>query len=280
MYSQIAANKRNTVLILAGFVGFVGFIGALFAVVYGDSSIFIFTLVSAIIYASIMVFLSSSMAMAMTGARPIAKKDYRSLYNIVENLTITTGLPMPEIYVIDDPAHAKVAVTTVLLNIMDKDELTGVLAHEISHIKNYDIRVSLVAFALVSVVGYIADIGLRMISYTNRRDEQDSPVGVIALLFTSILAPLVATIAQMAISREREYLADMSAAEITHYPDGLINALKKLDEHGQPMRRQNTATEAMFINNPLKKRRTNSLFRTHPPIEKRIERLERAKDNI
>ena len=234
MYSQIAANKRNTVLILAGFVGFVGFIGALFAAVYGDSSIFILTLISAIIYASIMVFLSSSMAMAMTGARPIAKKDYRSLY----------------------------------------------LAHEISHIKNYDIRVSLVAFALVSVVGYIADIGLRMISYTNRRDEQDSPVGVIALLFTSILAPLVATIAQMAISREREYLADMSAAEITHYPDGLISALKKLDEHGQPMRRQNTATEAMFINNPLKKRRTNSLFRTHPPIEKRIERLERAKDNI
>ena len=291
MYSQIAANKRNTVLILAGFVGFIGFIGALFAAVYGDSSIFILTLISAIIYASIMVFLSSSMAMVMTGAHPIAKKDYRSLYNIVENLTIATGLPMPEIYVIDDPApnafatgldpaHAKVAVTTGLLNIMDKDELTGVLAHEISHIKNYDIRVSLVAFALVSVVGYIADIGLRMISYTNRRDEQDSPVGVIALLFTSILAPLVATIAQMAISREREYLADMSAAEITHYPDGLISALKKLDEHGQPMRRQNTATEAMFINNPLKKRRTNSLFRTHPPIEKRIERLERAKDNI
>ena len=128
MYSQIAANKRNTVLILAGFVGFIGFIGALFAAVYGDSSIFIFTLVSAIIYASIMVFLSSSMAMAMTGAHPIAKKDYRSLYNIVENLTITTGLPMPEIYVIDDPApnafatgldpaHAKVAVTTGLLNI-------------------------------------------------------------------------------------------------------------------------------------------------------------------
>jgi heat shock protein HtpX len=222
----------------------------------------------------------------MTGAREIQKSDNPRLYRIVENLSITAGLPMPKVYIIDDPApnafatgrdpdHAIVAATTGILDIMDDNELTAVMAHEMSHVKNYDIRVSMITFGLVCLIGFLTDIGLRMISFGD--DEDRSPVGFVAVLVTAILAPIAASIAQMAVSREREYLADMSAVKLTRYPEGMISALKKLEEHSRPMRRQNSATEALYINNPLKKSKLNSLFSTHPSIEARIERLENAK---
>ena len=223
----------------------------------------------------------------MTGAKKANRRDNRRLYNIVENLIITAGLPMPEVYIIDDPApnafatgrdpdHAVVAATTGLIDIMDDKELTAVMAHELSHVKNYDIRVSAIAFALVCVIGFLSDIGFRMMRYSRKNDKENSPVGLFMIIFTAIFAPLAASIAQMAVSREREYLADISAVEITRYPEGMISALKKLEEHSRPMARQNAATEAMFINSPLRKQAVN-LFSTHPPIEKRIERLEHAK---
>lgn len=290
MYKQIAENKRNTILIFIGFILLISLIGGIFSYVYGDPSIVFTTIVIALIYASVQYFLSSKLAVMMTGAKKANRRDHRRLYNIVENLTITAGLPMPEVYIIQDsapnafatgrdPDHALVAATTGLIDIMDDKELIAVMAHELSHIKNYDIRVSAITFALVCIIGFLSDIGLRMTYFTRKKDEENSPIGLFIIIITSLLAPLVASLAQMAISREREYLADISAVELTRLPEGMISALKKLEEHGRPMQRQNAATEAMFINSPLKKQFIN-LFSTHPPIEKRIARLERAKDKF
>lgn len=292
MYKQIAANKRNTIFIMLGFVVFIAAIGAIFAYVWHDWWVFAYVLVIATVYAVIQYFAASSLATAMTGARQIKKRDNPRLYNTVENLAITAGLPMPKVYIIDDPApnafatgrdpeHAVVAATTGLLDIMDNKELTAVMAHELSHVKNYDIRVSMITFGLVCVVGLIADMGVRMMWLTNSRDDEDSsPVGLIVLILTSFLAPIAASVAQMAVSREREYLADASAAHLTRYPEGMISALKKLDTHARPMKHQNPATEALFINNPLRKGVLSNLFSTHPPIEKRIERLEHGKNTF
>lgn len=292
MYKQIAANKRHTVYIMVGFVAVISLIGAAFAYWLNDWWITAWVITVAVVYAVIQYFAASSLAVAMTGAKQIKKKDNPRLYNTVENLSITTGLPMPKVYIIDDPApnafatgrdpnHAIVAATTGLLDIMDSKELTAVMAHEMSHVKNYDIRVSMITFGLVCIVGFIADLGLRMLWYTNDRDNDDrSPIGLIVMLLVSILAPIAASLAQLAISREREYLADASAVNITRYPEGMISALKKLDTHSRPMHKQNAATEALFINNPMKKSAIGSMFSTHPPIEKRIERLERGKQTF
>lgn len=292
MYKQIAANKRNTILIMIGFVVVIAALGALFAYLFDDWWISAWVLIVAVIYAVAQYFLSASLAVAMTGAKEIHKKDHPRLYNTVENLTITAGLPMPKVYIINDPApnafatgrdpkHAIVAATTGLLDIMDNKELTAVMAHELSHVKNYDIRVSMVTFGLVCVVGLIADLGTRMIFLTRARDDEDnSPIGLIVMLLVSILAPVAASLAQFAVSREREYLADASAVQLTRYPEGMISALKKLDTHARPMKRQNPATEALYINNPLRKSAVNTLFSTHPPIEKRIERLEHGKNTF
>ena len=292
MYKQIAENKRRTVLIMIGFVIMIGAIAGVFAYVYKDPWIAAWTIIISIIYALIQYYFAGSVAMMMTGAREITKKDNPRLYNIVENLSITTGLPMPKVYVIDDnapnafatgrdPKHASVAATTGLMDIMDDKELTAVMAHEMSHVKNYDIRVSMIVFGLVCVIGLISDIAFRMMFYGDRRrDNEGSPVGYVLILFVAILSPIVAGIAQMAVSRQREYLADASAVNITRFPEGMIVALKKLQAHSQPMKSQNIAAEAMYINNPLRKGFFNNLFSSHPPLEKRIERLEHGKQTF
>jgi heat shock protein HtpX len=292
MYKHIAANKRNTIIILCGFVAFVTLIGVLIAYLTDDWIIAVTILVIAAAYAAIQYFAAASLAVAMTGAKQITKKDHPRLYNTVENLSITTGLPMPKVYIINDPApnafatgrdpkHALVAATTGLLDIMDDDELTAVMAHEMSHVKNYDIRVSMITFGLVCVIGFISDVGLRMLFYNNRKNDKDSsPIGLLIALIAAIIAPFAAALAQMAVSRQREYLADSSAALITRYPEGMINALKKLEAHSRPMHQQNAATEALFIANPLKKGFLTNIFSTHPPLEKRIERLEHGKQTF
>ncbi|MBR3230766.1 M48 family metalloprotease [Candidatus Saccharibacteria bacterium] len=292
MYKQIAENKRKTVLIIAGFVLMISLIAGIFAYFYNDWKIAVFTLVVAILYAVVQYYCASSLAVAMTGAREITKKDNPRFYNIVENLSITTGLPMPKVYIIDDkapnafasgrdPEHALVAATSGLIDIMDDKELTAVMAHEMSHVKNYDIRVSMIVFGLVCMVGLISDLAYRMMFYGNRRrNDEGSPVGYALVLIAAILSPLVAAVAQMAVSRQREYLADASAVNITRYPEGMIAALKKLQSHAQPMKSQNIATEAMYINNPLRKGFFSNLLSSHPPIEKRIERLEHGKKNF
>lgn len=292
MYKQIAENKRRTIYIIIGFVVLIGVIAGIFAWVYNDPWIAVWTTIVAIVYAVIQYFAAGSLAIAMTGAKEITKKDNPRFYNVVENLSITTGLPMPKVYIVEDqapnafatgrdPAHAAVAATTGLIDVMDDKELTAVMAHEMSHVKNYDIRVSMIVFGLVCVVGLISDLAFRMMFYgSRRRDNEGSPVGYVLIIIAAILSPIVASIAQMAVSRQREYLADASAVNITRYPEGMISALKKLQSHSQPMKSQNIATEAMYINNPLRKGFFSNLLSSHPPIEKRIERLEHGKSNF
>ena len=292
MYKQIAENKRKTVIIIIGFVIMIGAIAGIFSYVYKDPWIAAWTIVVAVLYALIQYYFAGNIAMVMTGAKEITKKDNPRLYNIVENLSITTGLPMPKVYVIDDkapnafatgrdPQHAAVAATTGLMDIMNDKELNAVMAHEMSHVKNYDIRVSMIVFGLVCVIGLVSDIAFRMMFYGNRRrNNEGSPVGYVLILVVAVLSPIVAAIAQMAVSRQREYLADASAVNITRYPEGMIDALKKLQSHSQPMKSQNIATEAMYINNPLRKGFFNNLLSSHPPIEKRIERLEHGKQTF
>lgn len=292
MYKQIAQNKRRTIYIIVGFVLMIACIAALFAWYYQDPWIAVWTTIIGIIYALIQYFAAGSLAMAMSGAHEITKKENPRLYNIVENLSITTGLPMPKVYVVDDPApnafatgrdpeHSAVAATTGLMDIMNDKELTAVMAHEMSHVKNYDIRVSMIVFGLVCVIGLISDIAFRMMYFGNRRrDNEGSPVGYLLVLIAGVLSPIVAAVAQMAVSRQREYLADASAVNITRYPEGMIAALKKLQSHTQPMKSQNIAAESMWINDPLRKGFFNNLFSSHPPLEKRIERLEHGKETF
>lgn len=289
MYKQIAENKRKTIYLILAFVAMIGAIAGIFAWVYGDWKIAVWTLIVAILYAVFQYYFAGSITMAMTGAKEITKKDDPRFYNIVENLSITTGLPIPKVCIVNDkapnafatgrdPKHAIVAATTGLLDIMDNKELTAVMAHEMSHVKNYDIRVSMIVFGLTCVIGLISDLAFRMMFYGDRRRENEgSPVGYVLVLIAAFLSPILASLAQMAVSRQREYLADASAVNITRYPEGMIAALKKLQSHSQPMHSQNISSEAMYINNPLKKGFFSNLFSSHPPIEKRIERLEHGK---
>ncbi len=274
---------------MMAFVLLIGLIAIAFAAYYKDPWIAVWTLVAATVYAVIQYFIAGSATVMMTGAEPISKKDNPRLYNVVENLSITTGLPMPKVYIVKDqapnafatgrdPEHAIVAATTGLLDIMNDKELTAVMAHEMSHVKNYDIRVSMIVFGLTCVVGLICDIAFRMMFYGNRRrNNEGSPMGYLLVIVAAVLSPILASVAQMAVSRQREYLADASAVSITRYPEGMIDALKKLQAHSQPMKSQNTAAASMYINNPLRKGLFSDLFSTHPPIEKRIERLENGK---
>jgi len=295
MYNAISANKRNTVIIMAVFVGIIGAIGWLVsASVYGgDPSITYGVLITAIVYAIIQYFIASKLALAMTGAKEIQKRDNPRLYRTVENLAITEGLPMPKVYIIEDPApnafatgrdpkHAVVAATTGLLAIMDDAELEGVIAHELGHVKNYDIRVSMIAFGLVSAIGLLSDIALRMLFFGgDRRDSNNAnPVILVVGVIVIVLAPIVAVMVQLAISRQREYLADATGAMTTRYPDGLISALGKLKDYGQPMQKQSQSTSHLFFNNPLKKGFMSGLFSTHPPLDERIKRLQKNSDKF
>ncbi len=285
MYNAIAANKRNTLLIMAVFVGLITGIGWIASSIYGNSSITYWVLGGAAVYALIQYFAAGSLAVAMTGAHEIQKKDNPRLYRSVENLTITLGMPMPKVYIIQDtapnafatgrdPKHAIVAATTGLLDIMDDRELNAVMAHEIGHVQNYDIRVSMIAFGLVSAIGMLSDIVLRMMFFGERRENNTNPIVIIVGLVVIILAPIVAAIVQMAVSRQREYLADASSALTTRDTAGMVSALEKLQTYGKPMQKQQSSTAQLFISNPLKPGFFAKLFSSHPPLEDRIKRLQ------
>jgi len=285
MYTQIAQNKRNSIFLVIGFVVLVGGLDYVFARAFNQPSFFVPILIGAILYAFITYFFSSQITLAMSGAQEIQKKDAPDLYRVVENLTITAGLPMPKVYIVDDPSpnafatgrdpqHAVVAVTTGILPLLKKDELEGVIAHELSHVGNLDIRFMAVVVALVSVVSVISDLFLRLSFWSNNdREEGGNQLFFILGIVGAILAPLVAVVIQFAVSRQREYLADASGALLTRYPDGLADALEKISGNGQPMQNVNSATASLYISNPLKGRSLAGLFDTHPPIEERIKRL-------
>lgn len=288
MRKQIAQNKRNTILIMLVFIAFIALIGWLFAWLHNDYTILAWFIAVSAGYALFQYFLADKIAIASAGAREISESDNPRYYKIVQKLAKDAKLPMPRVYIINDsapnafatgrnPEHASVAATTGLLDVMDDRELRAVMGHEMSHVKNYDIRISMITFGLVSLVGFIADFGIRVLFYSDRDEENNSPIGALFVLVTLILSPIVASLAQMGISRQREYLADASSAALTGDPDSMIDALRALDEHARPMRQQNVASEAMYIANPLRKSVLSRLFSTHPPIESRIERLENSK---
>jgi len=226
------------------------------------------------------------MALAINGAQRIEKRDNPQVYRIVENLSITEGIPMPKVYVMEEaaanafatgrnPNSASVCVTTGLLNVLTDSELEGVLAHEMGHIKNYDIRVNIAAFAMVAVIGMLADLMLHLTWFGggDSDDNSNSSFMFVIGIVGALLAPLVAVLIQMAISRQREYLADATGALTTRHPEALASALEKIAEVGSITKRQNASTAHLFFANPLKGKSLNSLFSTHPPTEERVQRL-------
>ncbi len=283
MYSQIAANKRKTVIIMVGFILFVGLLAWLFSVLVGSTPyITIGVIIGSIVYAIFSYFTGSKIALAVNGAKEIQKQDNPRLWRMVENLAITEGLPMPKVYIMDDPAlnafatgrdpsHSAVCATSGILEALEDNELEGVLAHELGHIKNYDIRVSMIAFALTTVVSLIADFILHMVWF--RDNDETPPIFYVFGIVAALIAPLVATMIQLAISRKREYLADATGALTTRYPEGLARALEKISQQGSATRRSNTSTAHLFFANPLKSGNLAGLFSTHPPIEDRVNRL-------
>lgn len=290
MYSAIAANKRNTWFILIGFVVFIGLIGLVAGwLMSGNWWVTAFVLVFAAGYAGIQYFAASREALALSGAFEVTREQAPRYYRLVENLCITTGTPMPTLYVVDEPApnafatgrspdKAAITVTTGLFELMTDRELEGVLAHELGHIRNYDIRVSLLVFGLVVAVGLIADMLMRMAFFGSMRRNNSNNAQAQALflvfgLVAAIVAPLLAAGVQAAISRQREYLADATSALTTRDPEGLASALEKLEGASTVLQKPNTSMAHLWIANPLRGGGMSRLFATHPPIPDRVERL-------
>jgi len=290
MYSAIAANKRNTVIIIGLFVALLAGISLWWGYTSGNGSSAIIIVGFVLLYTVFQYYVAGSLAVAMSGAQEIQKSDNPRLWRIVENLAITEGMPMPRVYIIPDdapnafatgrdPKHAIVAATTGLLAIMDDKELEGVMAHELGHVKNYDIRVSTIVFGLVSAIGVLADMAIRASFFagSGRRDNRDDGGLGIALLAIGIVASIVAfligPLVSAAVSRQREYLADATGAHTTRYPEGLASALEKLAQYGRPLRRASSSMAHMYISDPIKPGLTERLFSTHPPLPARIKRL-------
>jgi heat shock protein HtpX len=293
MYSAIAANKRNTIIIIGVFVALLSAISIWWGQASGNGSSALLIVGFILIYTLIQYYAAGKFAIASTGAIEITKAENPRLWRIVENISIAQGMPMPKVYVIPDeapnafatgrdPEHAIVAATSGLLQIMDDNELQGVMAHEMAHVKNYDIRVSTIVFGLVSAIGLLADFAIRMAFYSNfNRDSRDGNAAAIQLAFwavgivAAVIAWLIGPLVSAAVSRQREYLADATSVEITRYPEGLASALEKLGQYGRPMRRPSKSMAHMYISDPVKPGFVERMFSTHPPIGARIERLKK-----
>lgn len=289
MYRAIAANKRNTWVIMVFFVAIIAGLGYVFDLYFsggGTGVVFYGVLIGALIYVAIQYYSAGKQALAMAGAKPITKADNPRLYRIVENLAITTGLPMPKVYIVDDPApnafatgrdpeHAAVAATTGLLEIMDDAELEGVMAHELAHVKNFDIRVTTIVFGLVVVVGLLADVLARMAFFggMRRNGGGSNPLILVVGILAMILAPLLAALIQAAISRQREYLADATGALTTRHPEALASALEKLGQYGRPLKKQQASMAHLWMADPIQPGVIDRMFQTHPPIKDRVARL-------
>ena len=289
LYAHQTANIRKTWFLMTGFFVVVIALGWLFSQVWGNPAILYVAVIIAVLMNFFSYWYSDKIVIKMTGARPASRAEFFDLWNAVENLAITAGLPMPKVYVVDDPApnafatgrderHAVIAATTGLLQLLDQSELEGVVAHELSHIGNRDMLVSTVAVVLVGFVAILSDIFLRsrFYGFHSRGGRNNRAAGLLLLLalVAAILAPIAATLIQLAISRKREFLADASAALLTRYPEGLANALRKISARGAPLRRASNATAHLFIANPFGGRGgLTKLFMTHPPMEERIKAL-------
>lgn len=290
MYSSIAKNKRNTILIMSLFVGIIGAIGWVVGSYYGNSSIAYFVIGGAMLYALLQYFIATKLSLSMAGAHQIEKRDNPRLYRVVENIAITTGMDMPKVYIIideapnafatgRDPKHAVVAATTGLIDMLSDSELEAVMAHEMGHVQNYDIRLGMITFGLVSAIGFLTDVVFRMFIFGDD-DNNNSPIAMIVGILIIILAPIMAAMIQMAVSRQREYLADATSVLTTRNPDAMISALEKIGLNARPMQKQTKAAAHLFFANPLKPGFLSELFSTHPPIEDRIARLRNNSDKL
>ncbi len=287
VYEQVSRNKFRSNLILFGFVAFVTlvfyFIAYTFELDYSYITIaFTFSLLSSVAT----YFWGDKMIVALNHARPANRQEYFDFYTVAENLSISSGIPKPALYVIDDPApnafatgrdpeHALVAATTGLLSKLNRTELEGVVAHEISHIKNFDIRLMMFVSILIGSISILINMANRSL-YFRKDDDRENRSGILAIigLFLIIFAPLIAQLIQLAISRRREYLADASAVKLTRQPNGLIQALQKISSDPTPSHTASTSSASLYISNPFKGNKIASLFSTHPPVEERIKALQ------
>ncbi len=288
IYTHISRNKFQTFLIMLLFVVIVSFIGWFFGEFFaGDGVAFIgFALIFSGVTSFISYYNSDKIVLSLVGAKEVSKEESPDLHNLVENMSIASGIPKPRIYITDDmamnafatgrdPQHAAICFTTGILAGLEKRELEGVVAHEMSHIGNYDIRLLSIVSVLVGTIALLSDWFTRGMFWGGDRDR-GSKNGVLMLvgILLLVLSPIIATLIKLAVSRNREFLADSTAAMITRYPDGLANALRKLAQDPRVMHSANTATAHMFIANPFKGKNISQLFSTHPPVEERIKRLE------
>lgn len=293
-YDAIASNKRRSILLCSFFVLIIGALGMAFGVVLGDPG---FATGLALILAGgsawISYYHSDRMVLAMSGARPVVHEQYPFLDNVIEGLAIAAGVPKPRAYIIEDsamnafatgrdPQHAVVCVTSGLLTRLNRAELEGVIAHEMSHVQNYDIRFMSLVVVLVGIITLLSDWFLRSLRWRGGRRSSSREGGAVMLVFLiigivlAILAPIVALLIQAAVSRQREFMADANGVRLTRYPKGLADALRKLAADTEPLEAANKATAHLYIVSPLMAHggRVNSWFSTHPPIEERIKRLE------
>ncbi len=297
MYEQIAANKRKTAFLIFLFVALLFAIGFVINFLFKGGVVGLVIVAIIVIVASVASYYNSDkVALSMSHAVPADPVQYARLHNLVEGLCIASGLPKPRLYIVDDPApnafstgrnpkHAAIAVTTGLLDTMNRVELEGVLAHELSHIKNYDVLIMTIAVTMVGIIAVISDFFLRLTFWTAGGDERNdnNPLGIVfAVLGFALLifAPIIAKLMQFTISRRREYQADASGVQMTRYPPGLISALKKLEDDPRSVKTASKATAHLWIEEPLDTdsnrghNKLNHLFDTHPPLEDRIRVLE------
>ena len=292
LYIHKEKNIRKTWFLFTIFLLIVIGLGYYLSWYYNSSGILYFAVFFSIFQSILSYWFSHKIVLSMTGAKEASREANRELWNIVENLSITAGLPMPKLYIINDSVpnafatgrdhkHAVVAVTTGLINILDKTEMEGVIAHELSHIGNRDMLVSTVVVVLVGFITLLSDMFLRAQIFSGGGNRERSGGGqvqgilMIVGLVLMILSPIIATLIQLSISRKREYLADASGALLTRYPEGLASALEKINAHSGKMKKANHATAHLFISNPFGSK-IRGLFSTHPPVEKRIEALRKS----
>jgi heat shock protein HtpX len=285
IYEQTTSNRRKSWFLFLVFFAIMFVLGWVISTYYGmgDAGIIIIMFL-ALIYAVFSYYLGSKMILGVNGAKEAKKADYPYLFNTVEGLSIAAGIPMPTVYVINDPSpnafatgrdpeHSSVAVTSGLLDILNRQELEGVIAHELSHIQNYDIRFTLLVIAMIGAIGILAGFASRMFWFGGRGRNKNSGAILIIAIIVGILAPLFAHIVKLAISRKREYMADASGALLTRYPQGLADALRKISK-APPMKSADETTVPLYITNPFGRKAVSGLFSTHPPVEERIKRLE------
>ncbi|MFA6257380.1 MAG: M48 family metallopeptidase [Candidatus Paceibacterota bacterium] len=288
LYTEQSKNITKTWALMSVFLVLVIGVGWFASVYYGNPNILYFFVIFSVLMNVFSYWFSDKIVLKLAGAKPASREANFDLYTIVENLSITAGLPMPKVYIINDPApnafatgrnkeHAVVAATTGLLAILNKTELEGVIGHELSHIGNRDMLLSTVVVVLVGFITILADVFRRNLFFGGSRDSDNKANGIFILIGVtlSILAPLFATLIQLAISRRREFLADASGALLTRYPEGLASALQKISQHSQPMNRQSSAIAHLYISDPKAAvgKKISGLFATHPPVAERIQAL-------